>query len=36
MSRLVHEAPCPVLVLMRSAQHDAEGAEAGSAGVHAS
>lgn len=26
MSRLVHEAPCPVLVLMRSAQHDAEGA----------
>jgi nucleotide-binding universal stress UspA family protein len=35
-SRLVLEAPCPVLVLMRSAQHDAEGAEAGSAGVHAS
>lgn len=35
-TRLVHEAPCPVLVLTRSVEHDAEAAEAASAGVPAS
>lgn len=34
-SRLVHEAPCPVLVLTRTARHEAEGAEA-TAARHAS
>ena len=35
-TRLVHEAPCPVLVLTRGSQGDAEAAEAASAAAQAS
>jgi nucleotide-binding universal stress UspA family protein len=35
-SKLVHEAPCPVLVLTRGEQHDGPVAEAASGAVHAS
>ena len=35
-NKLVHEAPCPVLVLTRGEQHDSDVAEAASGAAHAS